>query len=196
MKHPGDVWRKHLWLWLPALIFFSLNLLTWSYYHLGDFGNQVSQMEKRLESLKEQAAKLSVEESEGATLIERAATNRTRIETLYGQRLATQSERLTSVIAEVRDLARKAGLEPSSVSYPEQTLKSFGLERKEFVFSVTGTYSDLRKLINSLDLTDTFISLDEVGLSQDGGNSTRLQISLRLSTLFAAEEDYENGDEA
>lgn len=196
MKHPGEVWRKRLWLWLPATIFFGLNLVAWSYYHLGNFGNQVSQMERRLENLREQAAKLGEEEREGANLIERAATNRSRIEGLYGQRLATQSERLTAVIAEVRDLARQAGLEPSTVSYPEQDLEGFGLERKGFVFSVTGTYADLRKLINSLELTETFISLDEVGLSQDGGNSTRLRISLRLSTLFAAEEEEEIGEEA
>lgn len=187
MKNPGDVWRKRLWLWLPASIFFALNLFAWSYYHLGDFGNQVNQMEKRLERLRDQASTLAKEESEGATLVERAATNRSRIESLYSQRLSTQSERLTSILAEVRSLARQAGLEPSSVSYPEQVLEDFGLERKGFVFSVAGSYEDLRKLINLLELTESFISLDEVGLAQDGGKSSRLRISLRLSTLFAAE---------
>ncbi|MCB1037470.1 MAG: hypothetical protein KDD47_26805 [Acidobacteria bacterium] len=197
MKHSGEVWRKRLWLWLPALIFFLLNLGAFAYYRLGDFGNQVSQMEGRLERLRERSTKLQGEESELASLVERAATNRSRIETLYDQRLSTQSERLTAVIAEVRDLARQSGLEPSTVSYPEQYLEDFGLERKGFVFAVSGTYADLRKLINALQLTETFVSLDEVGLTQDsGGNSSRLRISLRLSTLFAAEEQAEAGGEA
>lgn len=195
MKQLRDVWRKRLWWWVPALIFFLLNLSAWSYYELGDFGNQVSQMEQQLERLREQAKELSAEETELARLVERAATNRSRIETLYDQRLATQSERLTAVIAEVRNLARQSGLEPTTVSYPEQYLESFGLERKGFVFSVAGTYAELRKLINALELTDTFITLDEVGLSQDGGRSNQLRISLRLSTLFAAEEiDGEGGE--
>ena len=54
------------------------------------------------------------------------------------------------VIAEVKDLSRRAGVEPSSVRYPQERLGEVGLTRRSVRFSVDGDYAGLRRFINFL----------------------------------------------
>jgi len=91
------------------------------------------------------------------------------------------------VIAEVKDLARRAGLEPKSISYPSQAVAEFDLSIRYMVFSVTGSYSQLRRLINFLELSDMFLVLNEISLGGHG-NGEDLRISLRLSTVFSSKQ--------
>ena len=53
-------------------------------------------------------------------------------------------------------------------------------------FSVDGDYAGLRRFINFLELSDLFLTLEEVSLSGRTGESNVLRISLRVSTLFLA----------
>ena len=189
MSSFGDIWRHRLAAWLPAFVFFLLNLGAWTYYRAGDFGDQVNRLEKRLESRQTSVEALAQEERQLAELEERALENRGRIDELYGARLSTQRFRLTEIIREVRQLARAAGLEPTTTSYPETTFEEFDLESKGFVFSVSGSYANLRRFINTLELTDSFITMDSIGLSPEGKDSAgRLRINFRISTLFASED--------
>jgi hypothetical protein len=77
------------------------------------------------------------------------------------------------------------------VSYPTEPLEAYGLRRRAFVFSVQGTYPDLRKFINLLELSDTFLTLEQVTLSESSGGA--LGIQLRVSTLFATGEGVPAG---
>ena len=52
-----------------------------------------------------------------------------------------------------------------------------------------GTYLELRKFINLLELSDSFLTLEEVTLAgETRGEGPELNIRLSLSTLFASEE--------
>lgn len=192
MRGLGRVWQQKVRIWLPALLFFLLNLGAWAYYQAGDFGDQVSLLEKRLEDRQKSIRTLSAEEHRLRELEEKALDNRRRVEILYTERLSTQRARLTDVIREVRELARGAGLEPTSTTYPETEFEEYDLERKGFVFSVSGSYANLRRFINTLELTESFITINSIGLAPEGERSgSRLRISFRISTLFAAEEGME-----
>jgi Tfp pilus assembly protein PilO len=106
---------------------------------------------------------------------------------LYGGPLAPQRERLTRMIAEVKQLAARAGMRPDAISYPIEEIKDYSLVKKSLVFNVGGTYTGLRQLINFLELSSSFLTLEQVSLgeaSPDGGLAIRLQIS----TLFADEK--------
>ena len=50
------------------------------------------------------------------------------------------------------------------------------------MFTVEGNYAQLRRLINQLETTDTFVALESISLSEATPN---LRIDLRLSTLFS-----------
>ena len=119
---------------------------------------------------------------------------RSRVASLYREGFATERERLTNLIREVKDLADRSGLlHPGSISYPEEQLEQYGLVEKSLVFTVEGNYTQLRRLIDQLELTDTFVALESISLSEATPN---LRIDLRLSTLFSDGESRATSREA
>ena len=140
---------------------------------------------RQVERRAAEVAQLSEERERTEQLVERLRDNQKNIEEFRSQRLATQAERLTKVIAEVKDLARRAKVEPSSIRYPEEKLDGVDLTRRSIVFSVDGDYGGLRRFINFLELSDMFLTLEEVSLTgRAGESSSKLRISLQVSTLF------------
>ena len=61
------------------------------------------------------------------------------------------------------------------------------------MFTVEGNYTQLRRLINQLETTDTFVVLESISLSEATPN---LRIDLRLSTLFSDGESRATSQEA
>ncbi len=55
--------------------------------------------------------------------------------------------------------------------------------RRSFVFSVEGTYGDLRTFLHLLELAPVFVTVNEIQVS-DGSKGRGLGVSLRLSTFF------------
>jgi type IV pilus assembly protein PilO len=185
MTNSGEIWRQRLWVWLPALIFFVANAVAFSIY-LG-YAGRVERLESQLESQDKEMTKLTAERKELETLVNRVRTNREQVEQLYSERLAPRSLRLTSVSAEVNDLAGKAGLRPQAISYPEEEIEEYGLVKRSFIFTVDGTYAELRKFINLLELSGSFLTLEGVTLSGGDDQGPELRMDLSLSTLFTRE---------
>ena len=122
-------------------------------------------------------------------MLARVRTNEQQVEQLYAERLSTRSRRLTGITSEVKELAQRSGLVPQSLSYPEEDIEKFGLVKRSFDFSVQGTYAELRQFINLLEVSRSFLSIDEVTLTGDNTEGPELNISLSLSTLFAKESE-------
>ena len=106
---------------------------------------------------------------------------------LYLETFASESERFAAFIREVRALADRAGLEhPPGYNYPEELPEEdWGLIKRSVVFQVVGTYQQLRTFINLLELSDEFIVLEGVQLSDA---DARLSIGLTISTFFAGRD--------
>lgn len=189
------IWTEHPWLWVPALAFLVLNLgLVGTYRVL--YGGQVQGLESRLERGAERAEAVRAERAERQALLDLATANLESRDHLYSDVLATERQRLTRMIAEVKDLARRSGLEPSDISYPEESYGDFGLRKRSIVFSVGGSYLALRRFANLLELSDSFLMLDEVRLGGDESEPTGdLRIDLRISTLFVEEVSEEPRDD-
>ena len=186
------VWTRRTALWLPALLFFLASLVALLVY-AAVFADEAAVSREQVQEAEERLAELSAARNSMETYVGRVEQTREDLRSLYQEILSTEGERLTTIIREVRQLAREANLEPKQASYPEESLEEFGLEKRSFVFTVEGTYFDLRKLINSLELTESFLTLEGVQLTggSRGGNDSRLRINLQLSTLFATPETLE-----
>lgn len=181
------IWRRRLRLWLPALLFFLLNVVALVVYQ-SRFAGRAEVTQEELQEAKRELSSLEHRRQRAETRLDQVSTTRSAVRDFYDRRLAPESERLTRIIAEVKELASRAGLTPRSISYPSESIEDFGLRKRSFVFSVEGRYADLRKFINLLELSDSFLTLEQVSLSgASGGN--RLNIRLRLSTLFAENEE-------
>ena len=187
MRSREEIWRLRLWVWLPALLFFLANAIAFVVY-LG-FADRVAALNEDLETKQKQLAPKAGERQKLERLIQRSQRNEQEIRRLYDESFSTRSARLTRVHAEFRQLARTAGLDPRSITYDEEEIEDYGLIKRTFSFSVAGTYLELRKFINLLELSGSFLTLEEVTLageeSEEGGNELRMRLA--ISTLFARE---------
>jgi len=202
MRSPAEIWRQRLWVWVPALVFFLANATAYTIYRFG-FADRVASLQEDLKDQRERLDPLDARRQKLQALLESSKRTDQEIRKLYAESFSTRRARLTNINTEVKTLARKAGLDPRSFSYPEEQIQQYGLIKRSFIFSVEGSYINLRKFINLLELSDSFLTLESInltpGTSERQGRSragvpapapsspenSELRISLTLSTLFA-----------
>lgn len=175
-------WRRHLPLWGIPLFLVAVNLV-WLTLFQGGFRVRAAALDKALERERAAGAEAKSRRAAFEQLWSTAADNRERVERLYEEGFSTERARFTETVRLIKDLVSRAGLEPESIGYPEDTLEEYGLVRRSVVFRVEGTYADLRTFLHLLELTPAFITVNEIQVSE-GSKGRGLSISLRLSTLF------------
>jgi SMC interacting uncharacterized protein involved in chromosome segregation len=183
VRFRGEIWRQRPWIWVPALVFFLANATAFSVYKLG-YAGQVEKLDDDIHTQEQQVQKLSGDARQLTTMIDLVRTNQEQVEQLYAERLSTRNRRLTGITREVKELAKQAGMTPRSLSYPEEEIQSYNLIKRSFVFSVQGTYPELRKLVHLLEASRSFISIEEITVASNT-EGPELKIDLTLSTLFA-----------
>lgn len=183
-----EAWSRHVWLWTIPLAFCILNLLAIALYQTR-FAGRVDTLESDHKEAQELLEELRLEREQSEHLLAAAIERDKLVDELYSKVFSTAAQRSTRIQLEVKALARRAGLHPTAFNYPRSNL-DWKLTRREINFNVTGTYEQLRMFINLLELSEYFLSLDRVSLSESGaqGSSPTLSIGLSLSTVFVAPE--------
>lgn len=185
MKHPFEAWRRRLWQWTVPLVFFALNLAGFLVYRTAYSGN-VEALHGLVEAAVQDREAITKEREAGIAYLERITARREAMRRLYEDYFATEAERLTTMIREAKSLARRAGLTPKSINYPDNPLRDQDMLQQKMVFPVEGTYDQLRQFINFLELSEQFLTLERISVSenQGKGGSPVLSIQLELSTVF------------
>jgi len=187
------------------------------------------QYENRLQGL--EADKHAAEQRLAGIRAERAKTEQqiaayrkaqVDLATIYNDKWATEAERLTALISEVKRLEQASQLigrshafgkterdaNPNAVpnANAKTTAAGPGTNVVTISFTVQGTYPQIRRLINLLELSDQFVIIDAVSLSgtneaaepaTPGGpppaagpapvaSTGPLTLTLRLKTIFRA----------
>lgn len=187
MKDQSEIWRLRLWVWVPALLFFLANAVAFSVYRFG-YADQVQSLEAGLGEVQKQLQPELLKRKELERRLQRAGAAEVAVKQLYNEQFSTRSQRMTRVTSEIKSLARKAGLNPRQLSYPEEALEDYGLIKRSHNFTVEGTYLELRQFINLMEHSDSFLTLEAVTLSEAGQDTgPELRMSLRISTLFSQE---------
>ena len=106
-----------------GLVFLALNVTAFLVYHVVIAG-QLGGLDQRLESRELNLATLVERREQVDGLLATAELNRDRIDQLYDETFATRRARLTRAIEEVKDLARRSGLDPQTISYPRPTSRT------------------------------------------------------------------------
>jgi hypothetical protein len=169
-------------LWLVPLVVVLANVVWLSAFGSGSRVRQ-RELERQLRQSRRVQGQLAEAVASRERLWIRAAENRSRLEQLRSERFATERSRFTEQVRELKSLAVRAGLEPETIAYPQDQLLDFGLVRRAFVFSVEGDYGSLRNFLHLLELSPSFLTIEEIGVSEGRGG---LAVRLRLSTLFEA----------
>lgn len=196
-----EAWSRHVWLWSVPLAFCLVNLLAMALYQTR-FAGRVDTLEADHQEAQKVLEELRDEREKSEQMLAAATEREKEVENLYSQTFSTASERFTRIQLEIKALARRAGLRPTAFTYPSSDLE-WQLTRRQINFRVDGTYEQLRMFINLLELSEYFLSLDQVTLSESNtqGSNPVLSIGLSLSTIFVApqavagEESAEPGAE-
>ncbi|MDA8017827.1 MAG: type 4a pilus biogenesis protein PilO [Thermoanaerobaculia bacterium] len=185
MRQAADIWRERSWTWIVPLAFVVLNLIVFGIYR-ARYAGGVEKLEEAYQNDADVLAKLQESVSQAQGLLTRAERQQEEIDLLYEAHFATETERFTGLLREVRQLARTAGLDPGAFNYPEVELQEFALVERQVNFGVSGTYDQLRTFLNLLELSDQFVTLKQVALggSSTGSASPVLNVQLSLTTYF------------
>jgi len=118
------------------------------------------------------------------------------VQQVFDEHWSTQSERFTQLIGEVKRLTEASNMVPASYGFNRFALAetesgkrkraSIGANEVGITFGVEGTYEQVRRLINLLELSRQFVIIDQISLAQREGQT--LTLSLRLKTLFRDEK--------
>jgi len=176
-------WRARTGKWGPALVLLLVNLSLLFAYRLA-LTVRVANREAALETQRQQLADLESERDRLGVALATARRTSDEIEQMRTDRFGTQAGRLTATMLRVKQLARDSGLRGlETISYPEEGVEEFGLVKKSFIFGVNGTYQQLRRFVNLLEVHESFLTLEEIQVAEDSA-AGQLKIRVRLATMF------------
>jgi Tfp pilus assembly protein PilO len=185
MSRGAELWWERRMIWLPAASFVAVGVTLLVIYQValsGRISLQAGAIEGRKSTLEEVARR----RHDAEALVARARSTRAAIDELYAERLGDEASRLTAIMLEVKHLARQAGLGGmEAINYNDEQVQNLPLVRKSILFGAEGDYEQLRSFINLLELSPSFISLDEIHV-EDKGDGRNLRLQVRLSTLFSS----------
>ena len=201
MNGNGVIWREKQILLIVLALLLIANTIFFFTYRV--------QFEQRLRALDERLA--ASEDSLQKARNERLAAERQfasyrqvqkDVQEIYDHRWATQAERLTLMIGEVKRLAVASNLVPRTYAFNKSQPISVDEDRPgaprsrgransalnanevSITFTVSGNYEQVRRLINLLELSEQFVIIDQIGLSTT--NEGALTVNLGVKTLFRA----------
>jgi len=109
---------------------------------------------------------------------------RRNIGIVHTDHFSTSELRLPGIISEVRSMSSKAGLALTSISYDvDQQKKELDTVSMGIKFSVVGSYDQIRRLVNMIELSDQFVIIDEISLTNNDQPNV-LTLGISLKTLF------------
>ena len=183
MSGAFTLWRRRLWIWLPPAVALLAATFYLVYFDRGVRARGV-RLDARLESAQSEHAEARKSLDEFERLASAAQTTRERTTLFMEETFATESGRFTSLIREIKQLAEHAGLDPREIGYPEEDFAELGLVRRSFIFGVQGSYSNLRAFLYLLELSPSYVTVDQIEV-HDLSGAKGLKVSLRLSTFFS-----------
>ena len=182
------IWREKRPLLIALAILFAANTIFFFTYRV-QYENRLQGLDDRLGEVKaelQEARRARIGAEQQLAAYRKIETD---IQNIYDQRWATESERLTRLITEVKKLTVQSNLQPArNLSFTRALVKDTGTKFSRTAtvvgigFTVEGGYQQVRQLINRLELTDQFVIIDHIGLSSANGDI--LTMSLNVKTLF------------
>jgi hypothetical protein len=188
----SQIWRERRVLLIILGILLAANTIFFFTYRV--------QYEQRLRALDERLAKSESElaSARGARIaaeqqVASYAKIQKDVEEIYNSRWATREERLTRLITEVKRLTVASNLVPKTINFTQaeagqrgSSTRAQGLNATEvgMAFAVEGSYQQVRRLINLLELSEQFVIVQEIGLTSDTNSESGLNVNLLVKTLF------------
>lgn len=190
------IWREKQILLLILGLLLVGNVVFFLTYRV-QYQNRLDDMDARLEQAEAQLARSR--EARATAEQSLAAYDRVEreVQRIFEQQWSTQPRRLTLFIAEVKRLAEASNAVPRTISFSRteaKTARAVGVRRSNasgeglgarevgIGFTVDATYDQARRMINLFELSDQFVIIDQIALTQAAEG--RLTLNLSLKTVF------------
>lgn len=180
------IWREKKWLLVSLGAFLLANLLYFVTYRIR-YEERVADLDRRLEEAQDQLQKARNERAAAEQELLAYQDAVKDIEVVYADWWSTAERRLAPLIVEIWQLAARSDLRLRAINYDHTQQKSeLGASFFGISFAVQGSYAQIRRLINLIEISRQFVVIDEISLSGDPAGSNPTQMNLRLKTLFRA----------
>lgn len=180
------IWREKKWLLVSLGAFLLANLLYFVTYRIR-YEERVADLDRRLEEAQDQLQKARSERAAAEQELLAYQDAVKDIEVVYADWWSTAERRLAPLIVEIWQLAARSDLRLRAINYDHTQQKSeLGASFFGISFAVQGSYAQIRRLINLIEISRQFVVIDEISLSGDPAGSNPTQMNLRLKTLFRA----------
>jgi hypothetical protein len=188
------IWRERATLLIVLAIVLVANTLFFFTYRV-QYQSRLDSLQTRLDDAKHELERARNARIRADRMFQGSRQVEKDVQRVFDENWSTQPKRLTMMIAEVKHLAAASNLAPPSYSFDLTEAKSEASARRRseslganevgIAFSVQGTYQQVRRLINLLELSRQFVIIDKIGLASAGDQT--LSLNLHLKTLFRAQ---------
>lgn len=103
---------------------------------------------------------------------------------LRSEVLQTRDERMISVQEDVWDLAQDFNIDIEQVTFQNEVLEEEGIDRYAMTVPLRGGYANLRRFIQAVEESDTFLVVERVALGEGEEGGVLLQLNITLATYF------------
>lgn len=186
------IWREKR-VWLIALgLALAADIFVFVTYRV-QFQKRIDDVKVRKEQADARLAQAQASRLAAQDTFARYRKIQADLDVLYNTRWATQTERLTAWINEIKHLATASQMVPRVLNFAKTDdkdstslvkTKGIGTTAVTINYSVQGNYQQVRRLINLLELSDQFVIIDSLGVVSTSGDPNLLTLTLRLKTLF------------
>ena len=187
------IWREKRILLLILGLLLLGNVVFFLTYRV-QYQSRLDEMSDRLDQAKDQLDRTKRSRAEAEMALQAHRKVERDVQLVYDETWSTQPKRLTALIAEVKRLAVASNAVPQTISFARQEAedkrttrrtKDVGAREVSIAFSVEANYQQVRRMINLLELSDQFVIIDKIALTQ--GEGDQLTLNLRIKTLFRDE---------
>ncbi|HSP13163.1 MAG TPA: hypothetical protein VLV78_00260 [Thermoanaerobaculia bacterium] len=180
------IWREKRVLLIVLAVLLAANTIFFFTYRV-QYENRLRELDSRLDQAKgrlDQARRTRVAAEQQLAAYRKVEKD---LRQIYEIEWSTENQRLTSFLGEVMRLGTVSQLVPRSYSFSGSAPKGPKIPGANAIevgvnFPVEGTYQQIRRLINLLELSDQFVIIDQVSLSS--GQGENLNMTIRVKTLF------------
>jgi len=183
------IWREHRVLLIVLAVLLVANAIFFFTYRV-QYEARLKALDARLQQSEDGLQRARNKRLQAEQAVASYRKVQTDLQMLYNSSWATEPERLTRLYAEIKRLAAASGIVmPKTFSFARtedkemQKTGGIGTVTVTISFTAQGTYQQLRRLINRLELSNQFVILDAINLGS-GSSPDNLTLNVRLKTLF------------
>jgi Tfp pilus assembly protein PilO len=180
MRAQSKIWKR--WVQAGLLVVFALDAgLAIARWHMSVTASQ-QQLQMRALRLRAEVAALRANMNRAAAVRARMPQIAADCDRFYTEELLGPSQGYAALVADLGDIATKAGLTTSGVRFEPKHTSEHGVTQIDVSAVIEGNYESLIRFVNGLERSKNFYVLDSLQLASSTGGQVKL--NLRLHTYL------------